>query len=91
MKRMTTYLLIALAGLAVCGLLVLRHACRTAPLLPDPADRPVPPRRNVAPLDRWQGEIKVDTRTNYPSGPMRQLLKKLHQEEIRQRPQEGRN
>ncbi len=91
MKRMTVYIVIALAGLTVCGLLVLRHACRTAPLLSDTSDLPALPRRNVAPLDRWQGEIKVDTRTNYPSEPMRRLLKKLRQEEIRQRPQEGRN
>lgn len=91
MKRMTAYLLIAFAGLTVCGLLVLRHACRTEPLLPGTSDLPAPPRRNVAPVDRWQGEIKVDARTNYPSEPMRRLLKKLRQEEIRQRPQEGRN
>ncbi|NOT95216.1 MAG: hypothetical protein HOP00_02745 [Nitrospira sp.] len=91
MKRMILYAAIAFSGLTVCGLLVLRHACRTAPLLPATSDLPAPPRRNVAPVDRWQGEIKVDTRIDYPSEPMRRLLKKLRQEEIRQRPQEGRN
>jgi hypothetical protein len=91
MKRMLPYLLIALAGLAVCGLLVVRHAARPAPLMPPKSDLPAPTRRQPAPVDHWQGEIKVDTRTDYPSVPMRRLLKKLRQEEIRQRPQEGRN
>jgi hypothetical protein len=81
---------IALAGLTVCGLLVLRHAARHAPAVPTGANRPEAPRRPT-PVDQWQGEIRVDTRTDYPSKPMRQLMRKLRQEEIRQRPEEGRN
>lgn len=88
---MTLCLLIAFCGLTACGLLVLRHACRHAPLVPATSDLPAPSRLNVAPVDRWQGGIKLDSRTDYPSKPMRNLLKKLRQEEIRQRPQEGRN
>jgi hypothetical protein len=68
------HLRIAFAGLTVCGLLVLRHACGTAPLLP--VSRRTCLRRLAGmsrPMDRWQGEIKVDTRTDYPSDPMRRL------------------
>jgi hypothetical protein len=87
---MFIYFAIALAGLTVCGLIVLRHAVRHAPLEPAVSDLPKPT-RGVPPVDNWQGNIRVDTRTDYPSKPMRDLLKKLQQEEIRQRPQEGRN
>lgn len=93
MKRMITCALIALAGLLVCGLLVLRHACRTAPELPDDSGLPAPTGRDRLLIDRWQGDLQVDTRTDYTSDPetTKRLLEKLRQEELRQRPQEGRN
>lgn len=93
MKRMITCALIALAGLLVCGLLVLRHACRTAPELRDDSGLPAPTGRDRPPIDRWQGGIKVDPRTGYAPDPeaTERLLEKLRREELRQRPQEGRN
>lgn len=93
MKRMITYVLIALAGLLVCGLLVLRHACRTAPELPDDSGLPAPTGRGPQPVDCWQGGIRVDQRTDYApeTEATRRLREKLRQEELRQRPQEGRN
>jgi|GEM_PF-793820 len=93
MKRMTLYILVFGAGLTVCGLLVLRHACRTAPLMPPTSDLPAPPRRNPQPIDRWQDGIGVDARTDYQTDPAatKRLMEKLRQEELRQRPLEGRN
>ena len=90
MNRMTLYIIIAFMGLTAGGLLLVRRACRQAPIAPA-AQLPAPSRLNVTPVDRWQGEIRLDTRTDYPSKPMRNLLKKLRQEELRQQPQEGRN
>jgi len=93
MKRMTFYLLASVAGLTICGLLVLRHAYRTAPLMPPTSDLPAPTRRDLPPLDRWPGNSGIDTRTDYQPDPaaMKRLLEKLRQEERRQRPLEGRN
>lgn len=93
MKRMTLYILVSVAGLTVCGLLVLRHACRTAPLMPPTSDLPAPPPRPLQPVDRWQGGIGVDTRTDCQPDPAatKRLMEKLRQEERRQRPLEGRN
>jgi len=93
MKRMTSYILVTLAGLTVCGLLILRHACRTAPLLPPTSDLPAPPARHRQHVDRWQSGIKVDARTDYvpDAKSTKRLMEKLRQEELRQRPQEGRN
>ena len=44
-------------------------------------------------MDGWQAGIKPDTRTDYTSDPAttKRLMEKLRQEELRQRPQEGRN
>jgi hypothetical protein len=44
-------------------------------------------------MDVWQGSIKADTRTDYAPDPAAKarLMEKLRQEELRQRPQEGRN
>lgn len=80
------WLLSFIAGLIVCGLLVLRHAMRNA--------APEPPRGNEDPLqvrpnqaiDDWQRGIQVDTRTDYAGA-----VEKLRREEKRQRPQEQRN
>jgi len=93
MKPMTPYILVTVAGLTVCGLLILRHACRTAPLLPPTSDLPPPPQRHRQPVDRWQGDIRVDARTDYApdAKATERLMEKLRQEELRQRPQEGRN
>ena len=93
MKRMTSYILVALAGLTVCGLLILRHACRTAPLMPPTSDLPAPLARSRHAVDRGQDDIQVDTRPDYSPEPesTKRLMEKLRQEELRQRPQEGRN
>ena len=93
MKRMTIYILASIAGLTVCGLLVLRHACRTAPLMPPTSDLPAPPQRKLQAVDRWQGGIRIDVRTDYQPDPAatKRLMEKLRQEELRQRPLEGRN
>ena len=44
-------------------------------------------------MDAWQAGIKPDTRTDYAPDPAakERLMEKLRQEELRQRPQEGRN
>ena len=93
MKQMTFYILASGAGLTVCGLLVLWHAYRTAPLMPPTSDLPAPTRRDLQPLDCWQGNIGVDTRTDDHPNPAatKRLMEKLRQEERRQRPLEGRN
>ncbi len=90
MKRM--HLLIAfLLGFALCGVLALRHAIRTAVTVPPVSDLPAPPANQ--PMDAWQAGIKSDTRTDYTPDPAatKRLMEKLRQEELRQRPQEGRN
>lgn len=93
MKRMIPCALIFVAGLTVCGLLVLRHACRTAPLMPPTSDLPAPPQRNLQPVDRGQGSSGVEIRTDYQPDPAapKCLMEKLRLEERRQRPLEGRN
>jgi len=93
MKRMTTVIIITAAGIGICGVLVLVHACRTAPEVPAVSDLPPPARRAVQPVDAWQGGIKVDARTDYHANPeaTKHLMEKLRQEELRQKPWEGRN
>ena len=93
MTRMPLYVSMAVAGLTVCSLLVLRHAYRTAPLMPPSYDPPALPRRKPEPVDRWQESSRFDSRTDYPPGAFanRRLREKLRQEELKQRPQEGRN
>ena len=95
MTPMTHCILISFAGLTVSGLIVLRHACRTAPLMP-PAydyDLPAPARRNSISSDGWRGRIAGNARTGFLPYPVAtgHLMEKLRQEEQRQRPQEGRN
>jgi hypothetical protein len=89
MKRMMPYILMVLGGLSVCGWLVLRHAMRTAVELPN---HPQPAAKSPA-MDRWQGGIRLDPRTDYAPDPAakKRLLEKLRQEELRQQPWEGRN
>lgn len=87
MKRMILVALLAFAGLTVCGLLVLRHAVRTAPLQSAPSDLPAP--SAVAPIDRLQGSMKLDVQTDYSLDARTKA--KLRAEELRQQPWEGRN
>lgn len=92
--RRTHYIIAALlVGLALSGWLVLRHAVRTAVAVPPVSDLPVPPPKPSQPMDAWQAGMKADTRTDYTPDPARtkRLMEKLRQEELRQRPQEGRN
>ena len=93
MKRMHLILTLSAAALAVGGFLVVRHAIRTAPIVPPESDLPAPPRKKVQPIDSWQAAIRPDTRTDYTPDPVatRCLQEKLQREEMRQRPQEGRN
>ena len=81
MKKMSLYLLVLLAGLAVCGWLIRRHQKRGLPTT------------DLHPVDAWQGSIKLDRGGNYTSDKVakQRLLEKLQAEEKRQRPQEGRN
>jgi hypothetical protein len=92
MKRMFGYIVIIVAVLAVCGFFAVRHAIRTAQVVPPTSDLPQPPQRSEA-FDRWQAGLKLDVGGNYKGDKAARdrLLEKLRQEEIRQRPQEGRN
>ncbi len=93
MKRMLPYILIALAGLAVCGVLLLRHAVRTAGETPASAGSGPPQPKKAPVVDRWQGGIRVDNRTDYTPDPKakKRMEEKLRQEELRQKPWERRN
>ena len=93
MKRMHLILTISAAALAVGGFLVVRHAIRTAPLVPPESDLPAPPPKKAQPIDAWQSGIKPDMRTDYTADPAatKRHLEKLRREERRQRPQEERN
>lgn len=93
MKRMHLIIVAFVVGLALCGWLVLRHAVRTAVTVPPVSDLPAPPPPASKPMDVWQAGIKPDTRTDYTPDPAKtkRLMEKLRQEELRQRPQEGRN
>jgi hypothetical protein len=93
MKRMHLIIVALVVAFALCGLLVLRHAVRTAVTVPPVSDLPAPPPPASKPMDVWQAGIKPDTRTDYAPDPAatKRLMEKLRQEELRQRPQEGRN
>jgi hypothetical protein len=93
MKRMHLVIISIVAGLALCGLLALRHAVRTAVTVPPVSDRHAPTPQKPQPFDAWQAGIKADTRTDYTPDPAvtKRLMEKLRQEELRQRPWEGRN
>lgn len=90
MKKLVATL-IALAGLIVAGLLLLRQSRRApaAPTLAQPA-APVSP---TARMDSFQSGVKLDTRTGTvpDSAAKRRLLERLQREEKKQRPTEGRN
>ena len=94
MKRMHLIIVAIVVALALAGLLAFRHAVRTAVTVPPVSDLPAPPKKKASqPMDLWQGSIKADTRTDYAPDPAAKarLMEKLGQEELRQRPQEGRN
>ena len=93
MKRIPLIIASFLVGLVVCGLLLLRHAVRTAVRAPSVSDLPAPTPQTPQPMDTWQAGIKADTRTDYTPDPVatKRLMKKLRREELRQRPQEERN
>lgn len=92
MRRMLTVVAILGIGLLLVGLLALRHAIRTAPTLPAQSDLPAPQRATVTPVDQMQSSVKLGA-TSFQADPekSRQLMEKLRQEELRQRPQEQRN
>lgn len=87
MKRAMIIVLLCLAGLTVGGLFALWRAVRTAPLLPADHDMPAP--KAAQPIDRLQGGMKLDARTDYTLDPAAKA--RLRREEMRQRPWEGRN
>ncbi len=94
MKRMHLIIAAVVVALALAGLLAVRHAVRTAVTVPPVSDLPAPPKKKASqPMDAWQGSIKADSRIDYAPDPAAKarLLEKLRQEELRQRPQEGRN
>ena len=93
MTRMLLIIVAFVIGLALGGWLTLRHAMRTAVTALPVSDLPAPTASASKPMDGWQAGIKPDTRTDYTSDPAttKRLMEKLRQEELRQRPQEGRN
>ena len=94
MKRMHLIIAVIVVALVLAGLLAVRHAVRTAVTVPPVSDLPAPlKKKGSQPMDVWQGSIKADTRTDYAPDPAAKarLMEKLRQEELRQRPQEGRN
>lgn len=93
MKRMIIVLAL-LAGLAVCGLLVLRHS-RRAPAAPPTPEQAHATRdgRDLRAVDAWQSNIKLDLNTDYTPDALakQRLMERLRHEESKQRPAEGRN
>jgi len=88
MKKMTAALIVLFA-LALCGALIVRHQRQTRARPPAPAVPPPPSQ----PIDALQSGVKLDGRMDPRLDPetKRRLLERLHREEQRQRPQEGRN
>ena len=87
--KMSVFVILLLAGLAVCGFLLRRQPPRV-PAGAVPAPRGVEP---LQPVDAWQQSIRLAPVGHYhaDSEAGRRLLEKLRREEERQRPQEGRN
>jgi len=85
MKRMTALLVIILVVLLLGGWMLHREI-RRAPLMPPEYGH------EAEPMNAWQSGIKIDQRTDYTKGGKTDpLMEKLRQEELRQKPQEGRN
>lgn len=96
MKKMVTLVLIAVCALTLAAILVARHRQQRSVLPPaataetSPAALPVMP---ATPMNALQSGVKLDPRTDYrpDADAKRRLLERLHQEEKRQKPEEGRN
>jgi len=86
MTRPRMFLFLVIGGVFVCGLLVLRHAVRTAEPEPRPGNEDPTETRQLRVVDDWQRGIRLDTQTDYSNA-----LEKLRREERRQRPEEQRN
>ena len=80
------FTLLLIGGVFVCGLLVLRHAVRTAAPEPPPGNEDPTETRQVRAVDDWQHGIRLDSRPDYADA-----MRELQQEERRQRPEEQRN
>ena len=93
MSSMTASVFISLGGLTVCGLLVLRHAYRTAPLMPPTSDLPASPRHRPPTLNREEDYLGLCVRTRGAAErpATKRQMARLRQEELRQKPWEGRN
>ncbi len=89
MKKLSVFLLVLFAGLAVCAYLV-RQQSRRAQL--DSGTPPATAIRDVRALDAWQGGIRLDPGTGYAAdaAAQRRLPEKLRDQERKQPPQEGR-
>jgi len=87
MKQLILKLGMLAAGLGVCGYLVHRHYRRTTC-----HHQPLPAQANQ-PMNEWQRRLTLDPRTDYRAGRQARydLMQQLRQEELRQKPQEGRN
>jgi hypothetical protein len=87
--KMSAFVILLLAGLAVCGLLVRRHTARV------PSGAASAPRStgSASPVDAWQQGVQLAPVGSYhaDSEAARRLMEKLRREEERQRPQEGCN
>jgi hypothetical protein len=87
MKQLIIKLGLLAAGLGVCGCLVhrhYRHPTRQSQPRPAQASRP---------MNEWQRRLTLDPRTDYRADRQARydLMQQLRQEELRQKPQEGRN
>lgn len=80
------FVTLIIVGVFVCGLLVLRHAVRNAPLEPSPATERQTEAEQLRAVDTWQSNIRLDASPDYTDA-----MEKLRKEERRQRPQEQRN
>lgn len=86
MTRPRMFLFLVIGGVMVCGLLVLRHAVRTAAPEPPPGNEDPVKTRELQAVNDWQRGIRLDARTDYTDA-----MEKLRREERRQRPEEQRN
>jgi len=85
MKKMS--LVILIVGLALTGYLIHRERQRIIHVeVPAPV-------QGDQPMNDWQQTLTLDLRTDYTGGDpvQQQLIDTLRQEELRQKPQEGRN
>lgn len=86
--RTSSLLFLLAAGLVSCALWL---RCSPRRIAPAPAVPSTPARRDDhRVLNAWQGGIKLEAESSYPAAT-REALEKLRREELRQRPQEGRN